>query len=309
MTFAFRLRFFSHGPRIASEDESLEFQLSDGVTLKLSATIPGPLQAARDLKVVGHGFPTREEAVRCGERFRSAVRKSMATLRTGFDLGKDRATGQFSAFVKDAIEQQHGVRIHDNVHGLYVFEEEPPPRFMTISATGFTSSPPERFIEAWKREYDADPNLSPKETLALELYAQAHSEPSIRSRFVSLATVVEALAAGAMRSEQAQAMIDEFMERLRTDTKSSELDESERNSLERGLLELKRGSISASCRRYITRVLSKADAKEFDRLYEIRSLLVHTGVYEASELGDELTKLDALVLNLLMPLGTSGTPR
>jgi hypothetical protein len=305
MTFAFRLRFILHGPRIGTAERSVPFQLSDGVELVLAATHNDPLQDTHDLNVVGRGFPTHEAATMCGERFRSALRKSMATLRTGFDLGKDRASGQFSDSVKDAVEQRGGPRLHNNVHGLYVFEE--PESFMTMRLTAYSSSPPERFIEAWKSEYDADSHLTPRETLALELYAQAQSETSVRSRFVSLATVVEALAAGAARSDKAQAMIDNFMDRLRTDTKTSDLEQSERDSLEGGLLELKRGSIGAACRRYITRALSSSDAKEFDRLYNIRSLLIHTGEYEASELGDELTKLGALVSKLLVPLGSSGT--
>ena len=306
MTFGFRLRFFSNGPRIDSDAESIDIELSDGRTVKLAPTWPDTkLRDARDLKLSGPGFATRDEAQRCGERLRSAVLKSMAELRTGFDLGKDRPTSWTSDDVKEAISRGGGVRMHDNVHGLYVFEEQPPSRFFLMQATGSVQSSPSRYIDEWKRQYDASPQLSPKEAFGLELYAMAHAEPSTRARFVALATVVEALAAGAMRSEKGQQLIDSFMETFMKGTRESDLDPSERRSLEGGLLDLKRGSIGAACRRYIEAALGKDATKEFDRLYDIRSKLVHTGVYDDTALGDELSKLDALVSRLLAPLGVS----
>jgi uncharacterized protein with HEPN domain len=108
-----------------------------------------------------------------------------------------------------------------------------------------------------------------------------------------------------MRSPWAQEVIDRFMDDFMARTRDSDLDRSERSSLERGLLELKRGSIGAACRRYIKAVLDKEPSIEFGRLCDIRSRLVHAGVYDDVDLGDELTKLETIVSGLLARVRTA----
>jgi hypothetical protein len=176
---------------------------------------------------------------------------------------------------------------------------------MLGQATMYVSTPPTHFFDEWGRQYELDRQLTDKEALAFETYATAHSEPSIRARFVTMVTVVEVLAAGAMRSAKAQAVIDGFMDDFMERTRSSDLDQSERSSLERGLLKLKRGSIGAACRRYIKAALGKEVSVEFERLYDVRSRLVHAGVYDDTDLGDELTKLETIASGLLARAGTA----
>src|SRR5262245_7286988 len=104
--FGFRLRFFAYGPRLQTDETSLTFELSDGHTVRLAAArgndVPLRLVEEGDFQIRGTGFPTSEDARRCGERLRRAIRRSSVELRTGFDVGRDVATGRSSDDVKKA---------------------------------------------------------------------------------------------------------------------------------------------------------------------------------------------------------------
>lgn len=315
MTYAFRLRFFVHGSRLGSDESTIEIKLPDGTVVDLapaklshrdpdekeddsSKSPPIKLRDTNELRICGRGFATEDEARRCGERVRDAVRKSSAELKMGFDLGKDRPTSRTSTMVKEAVRAK-GFKLLDNVHGLMVYEQDLPAGVFSLSATAFVSVPPERVIDEWTRQYALGPKLKdPRELLAFELYGAVWMEPFLRAKFLTLVSVVEVLAMRGPRSQEAVALIDRFM------ADATVLTEPERTSVFQALGQMKTESIRSACRRYVQGALGEADWKELDRLYGIRSTMAHEGDVPAGvEIGDEVTKLTDIVARLLSRLG------
>jgi hypothetical protein len=299
-TFGFRLRFFIHGPFIDSEAESLSLSLPDGHSVILSAVHSGgALRNANELQVRASGFDTSEAALQCGERLRNAIRKSSASLKMGFDVGKDRATSGASKFVKDQAAAG-GYRLLNDVHGLCVFEEDLPVRVLSMRGQGQVLTPPSRVLDEWIRQYKAGPSLSDKETLALELYSVAHAEPFVRAKFLTLISVVEVLAPVQTRS----ADVGSVVKKLIVLAHEAKLTTADTNSLVGGINNLKTESIGRSCRAYIEQRLGEATAREFAHLYGVRSKITHSGDVPAdTDLVAELTKLESIVAALLERVG------
>ncbi len=302
MTYSFRLRFLAHGPRLGTDGGAIEFQLTDGqvVSLAPARDSDSPLHATNDLRIRGGGFATAGEARGCGERMRAAIRTSSAHLPMAFDLGRDSGGTHTSDAIKEEYRKR-GFRAVDNVHGLQVYEEDLPAKVISVEGSGYSSIALAMVIEAWKRQYELNPSLSPREVLAFELYAFAHREPFQRARFLTLISVVEVLAVRAKRSGAAIALIDGFIEEARKALHGPDL-----KSLMDSLQNLKSESIRGACRKYVEAALTVADWHELDDLYSLRSTIAHDGDVPAGvELGDRAHQLDGIVARLLARLGVA----
>ena len=93
-----------------------------------------------------------------------------ARNKIGINPGKDQPTSQAGQIVKERAKQK-GIRLLDDVHGLSVFPEDLPVRFISLRARLLVEQPADRFVDAFRRAFEPPPKLSRKQTLALELYA------------------------------------------------------------------------------------------------------------------------------------------
>lgn len=296
--FGFRLRFlFARGRRIELEEKSVRVPLSKlekAITLKSVGT--SKIKDLENLALVGSGFPSEKEARKCGIRLKQSLLILGAKFRLGIDVGKDERKGGVSKFIKEEAKKA-GRIILDDIHGLMTYSEELPVNVISLSASGILSMSPKIFIDELIRIFSLNPELSEKQTLALELYNMSHFESSSRARFVTLVSAIEALSMKRMRSESELKHIDILIQL----TKKSGLKKSALDSLINALNNLRDESISKACRDQIRSRLGKEAMDQFQIFYNVRSTILHSGkVPEDFELGSGVGKLDKMVSDLLL---------
>jgi len=301
-TYGFRIRFLlPEDSAIDHDAETLDIPLpSGGQTLILRSVSKTSIGDSRELTIRGTGFPSEHEAYACGRRTKNALMLCGACLRTGFDVGKDKATSGVGKVVRERAREM-GIRLLDDVHGLSVFPEDKPVRFVSVSASVVIGKPATRFVKDFGKAYEISPEFTDKQLLAFELYSAAQFESSLRARFLALVIAVECLSS---QAEQPQHVLDHVKELMRL-TKES-LEGPERKALIEGLGRLKTESISKSCRKLIDQYLGPDAVKLFKRCYDARSKIVHDGKPPDSfDLGSYTPKLDELVSQLLIAVVTS----
>ena len=286
---------------IDHDAESLDIPLSSaGLTLVLRSVSKTSIRESRNLTIRGTGFPSKEEAYICGRRAKKALMLCGARLRTGFDVGKDKATSGVGKVVKERAREM-GIRLLDDVHGLSVFPEDMPVRFISARARLTVSRPPTRFVEEFRKAYEMSPEFSDKQSLAVELYSAAQFESSLRARFLTLVIAVECLSS---QEEQSQLVLDHVKELMEL-TKSS-FEGPEKGRILSRLGELTKESISKSCKEFVARYLGPEAADLFNECYDARGKIVHDGEPpEGFDLGSYANKLDELVSQLLIAVVTS----
>jgi hypothetical protein len=244
---------------------------------------------------LGKGFPTKESAFECGTRLKQAISILMAKRRLGINVGKDRATSASDIAMKDMLKEKHGVQLRDDIHGLDVYSEDPPVTRFSLFATATVSHEIKDFQVPLTNLYASELSFSAKQQLALEIYNLTHFEGAIKTRFLTLITVIEVLAERDKRSPA----IREFLKSLSKHVSGSTLSKDEKKQLADGFGNLKRNSISESCRKLIAKYASGSDVEYFMNCYKARSELVHDGITQRLE-ADDPTRLDELVCQVLI---------
>jgi hypothetical protein len=146
--------------------------------------------------------------------------------------------------------------------------------------------------------YAPDKALTKKQTLAAQLYSQAHFQSSDAARFLTLISAIEALAERQRRAPATVALIERMIEKAAT---TSDLEESERKSLTDGLGNLKRESIGSACRRLVRTHCGDPTMDAFTRAYGVRGELLHNGEPSPeTDLVVEVLTLDPLVRHLIV---------
>jgi len=218
----------------------------------------------------------------------------------GFDVGKDRATSGVGKSVRERARKM-GVLLLNDVHGLSVFPEDMPVRFFSASGSVRIGSPAARFVEEFRKAYEMSARVSPKQSLALELYSASKFESSLRARFLTLVIAVECLSS---QEEQPQNVLDHVKELVAL-TKGS-FEGPEKGRILSHVGELKKESISKSCQKFVDKYLGPRAAELFDKCYDARCVIVHDGEpREDFDVGHYVPKLDDLVSRLLIADVTS----
>ena len=307
-TYGFRLKFHLPAGRSfaggARGKRRMRFTSFDGrVYLK---RLPRPKRNRFGARVkylfIGERFTSQHAALDCGRRLKLALSLLAAERQFGVDTGKDAATSSFSHAIKEALAHSQGVQLRDDIHGLDVFCEQPPVTRFGVEAYGSSSYVISDYEDRLSDFFGADPALSPKQQLALNLYNLNHFESVTATRFLTLITVVEVLAVRRKRSPQ----VITFVKGLRGTVRQSGLTVAERTALLNGLGNLTQQSISEACKEFVGQHGSAVDVAFFSDCYSARSELVHDGV-TARAVALDSTQLDALVSRLLLG-SIVGTP-
>lgn len=297
--FGFRLRFvLSKGERIKHEDKSIVIALPpEGKTVVLKAIGASKIEDTEDLALVGSGFPSEEAALRCGTRLKHSLMVLGAKLRRGIDVGRDKSKAKVGQVVKQEARRR-GLNIVDDIHGLISYSEELPTSFIRVgSPTLIVSRDAGEFIDELGRLFGLNFKLSGKQTLALEMYSMAHFESSLRARFVTLISAVEALSSRKRRSE----IEVKYLRNLIRQLKASSIETPKKKSLIHALENLKYESISKTCRKLVEKHLGKKAMTQFQEFYDSRSKILHDGkIPEGTELGNSVGILDKIVSDLLV---------
>ncbi len=254
---------------------------------------PEKIKDTNILILSGGPFKTNIEAESYGQKAKQALMLSTAELRTGIDLGNDKATGGLSKYFADKIFKESGVKIINDVHGLCVYEDTCPVKFASVGPVNLRiGHGSQNFINAFTKCYEINPNINEKERLAFELYSASYFEPTPRARFLTLVMAIESLLMPKDRTENAQKVIRHIIKY----TKTSGLDNSEINSLLGSLQWLQKESISKTGRdlanQYLSKekYLEKSANKFFTYCYSLRSEMVHQGKTK-----DENTNINSVV--------------
>jgi hypothetical protein len=162
------------------------------------------------------------------------------------------------------------------------------PKVMHGLAVGLGSS---FAVEALRDEHVA---------LACDLYVDSYFERSVPARFISLMGVLEVLKDQDPVSTKAVLLVDDWLKQL------DQLQTEEANSFQGQLCHMKQLSISRGIGRVVRRHLEEKRAREAQKLYGIRSNLVHKG-QQPADLGESLELTQLLVRELLVKILQAGS--
>jgi len=309
-TYGARIRFFlDPTERLNHEAESLEIKL-DGISWRLEPFGNGPenehprkINETDHLVLTARGFSSEESAQEHGSRAKAALSLCGAVLRIGIDVGRDSSDFVPTNYWKEQVRQNTGKRLHNDLHGLTIYPEQPPAILVHGSFTPIVARCFERFEKSLVRAHTTAAQ-TPRLQLALELYARSHFETSVRTRFLSLVNAVEALSVQQERSERACALVNQLAELVQ----AADVEPGDRESMFSTVARMKRESIGQACRRTVESHLGKGlyggkQAGQFFRqCYDVRSDLLHEGdVPDSTQLLRGLTSdLDRMVADLLV---------
>jgi Apea-like HEPN len=304
--YSFRLRFHLAPSRhLAAEGNTLKLPTGSDQTLLLSA-YPSPsavFTKTNRLVLTGGPYPTEDAARDAAARSKYALSRWGVATRAGIDFGKDKATMMFFKPLKDQHRQQTGNRLLEDVHGIAVYESEPPVNFGRSEATYELGRALQPLMDAFANHYASGATLTPKQRVAFELFSSSQFEWSPRSRFLMLVMAVEALLEPEPRDDQTLAHVQLIIEV----TEKANIPRDQKASLLKTMSYFGQDSIGQSYRKLIKRLLGdkkyrEQSAKDFFNLcYSMRSDIVHEGALKADrpEIGLVVGDLDALVDDLL----------
>ena len=264
--------------------------LDDGATLA----------ETRHLALRGSGYASEAAATQAGEAWRARLMRAFACVRIGADFG-DRAPHGFVTNVGLQFLSPDRRALND-VHGLAVFECEPPPVFVGAgNVTMQLSRPHEHLVQAVEETLAAG-GLTEERQVAYGFFAASFSQRSADARFALLMMAVESLVEPRPRA----AAVREHVESLIKSTRESGLPPNEVNSLERSLSWLRDESIGQAGRRLAQQLDAKKYKEEsaqrfFTHCYEIRSRLLH-GIHPVPtrrEVDEHAAPLEVFVADLL----------
>lgn len=296
-TFRFRFRFnIAHKGIISGDDNQYAFTLPNGKAATFHAVGAGKFCEANSFVILSGGYSTKEEALDYGFKLKDAVLCYGTVFRVGVDVGKDKASGVVSRYVKDKVFDEHGIVVIDDVHGVSAYSEEHPTTCSSISATALVNvRDAESVTDCLNDLLNKSYVLSEQLKLAMELMTSSFFESSSRARFLTLVLAAESVLSPEQRSAEVRSVVDE----LKNVAKHSNLSDHEKSSILGTLDWLYKDSISRSLKKMALRHLPSMTYQELpshkfiQKCYEARSKLVHSGAVD-----EEKHNIGTLAANL-----------
>jgi len=141
----------------------------------------------------------------------------------------------------------------------------------------------------------------PRTALASQLFIDSQFEASDEARLLSLMGVLEVLKDQGASSAAAQLLVDKWIQ------ESAQLDEVESNSFRSTLKFMKSISIGRGIRGVVEHHLGPERARETQKLYDLRSTLVHEGK-RPDDLADAVRRTESIARDLLSKVLTADQP-
>lgn len=277
---------------IARTELPIAFELVglDGATITQSA----------NLVVRSSPLPTSEAAAEIGARAQLAVLIAATEIRLGVDLGKDGPKSRFMPAGLEMVRQANDIpsetAVENDSMGLLLVDASQKTVFAGMgNVQAIVGSPVDRFAAAFTKGYGIAPSVTERSLLALELFSASRFEASLRARFLTLVSAIECIVDRSPRGDDALALIASFTDQL----KRAALDELDYSQLVGGIRDLRRRSITGSCKDLVEQCVGAEEAALFGKCYRARSELVHTGHTEF-DLGTNTTKLEAIVAETII---------
>jgi hypothetical protein len=290
----------------AQTDELVLAEGTDGgerVVLRSHGVRPLPsIRESEQLVLRGEGYPTRESAEAAASRWSARLRVSFAASLVGADFGLRAPQVHFTEYGLKWFEEQRGGRVLPDVHGVLVFECDPPAEFLNLQPELIALRGTEQLLERIAKATEKDVTTNDTEELAYDLFSGSFFEPAPDGRFLMLTMAVETLARRELRAEAAIKHVDQLI----ADTRAITLPADERDSLLGALETLKTESTSRACQRLAQKLGDRmydgrAPASFFSRCYRLRSKLVHGEEPRPTfgEINGQVADLERFVSDLL----------
>jgi hypothetical protein len=172
MSYCFRVKFrVGERVHLATTAEELELA-NDGERVILRASEEGvEVGDAEWLSLRGQSYQTPQDAEHAAARWANRLRLAFSVLRLGADFGLRAPGGFVTEHGLKMVEDASGKRALNDVHGITVFECEPPPVFVRISGKAQVGKPVDRFLELLAAAATTDMTMSDKDVLAFDLYS------------------------------------------------------------------------------------------------------------------------------------------
>jgi hypothetical protein len=270
----FRARFrFRVQKKLNIKEHEHRFKVG-GRDVVLSPPLPDiPISESEWLVMNARGFDLENAASTFAEKLKAASEISSVATRLGIDSGINLATAGLGQAVRTHIQEQTGLEIRDNVHGVDVFPDDPNVRILNITATGSVLAEPDPFLSDLNRLLHVADGTSKKtrETVLLLNYALMRPEP--------IAQIVFAFSAVEMLGQQEEWSSAQkcLLDKLATDAENAAIGTvDERREVSAAI---KRSTQKLGLRQGVLRLLTSLDLshlkKKWDELYGQRSTLVH----------------------------------
>lgn len=281
-------------------------QPDSAAEIKLKAVGASTLAEARSIALLGSGYASEEAATAAGERWRAILMGAFASIRVGADFGGRSARSGFATAAGMAMVLPPGERGLNDVHGLMVFECDPPPKFLLLPpVTPMVSSPHERLQSAVTHAIKTG-GLNESHQVAYDLFQTSFGQASADARFALLMMALEALIEPKPRSTLTRRHVELLIEQ----TRDSHLEPSEIQSIVGSLSYLLDESIGQAGRRLAQKLAPTTykgmlPAKFFTEAYTLRSRLVH-GLHpipSRAEINAFAAPLEVFVADLLTLAG------
>jgi hypothetical protein len=250
------------------------------------------------------GWASEEEASQAASRYVDALALTLVRLRIGADFGNRGPKSAFTHAGLAMLGAQSGLRVLNDVHGLTVYESEPPPRFATISADALRGVPQDHFEKIFSYALARPRVITERERLSLELFNTSFFQKSADSRFLVLVMAVEALLEPSLRSPAVLLHVESV---IAATNRAESLSPEEKQSLLGTLSWLRYESINQTGRRLAEKYLEgqvymnmKAPSF-FSYCYNLRSRLVHGEhpLPSQQEIGSAVAQLEMFVSDIL----------
>ncbi len=279
--FSIRVRFrLPRHDAFGAEEDRLILQTPLGKSISVSSREGNkPLGEAEWLVLHGSGWKSEAEAIADSELIADGLQRSLARLYTTADLGNRAPRSGFFPAGLELLEEKHGQRFVNDVHGAMVFPTNPRPLFADAGIMNARRTLKSKywgaiFIKCLEEKY----RLQPRERIAFDLYGVAHSvAPSVDARFVLLFSAFEALLEDSPRPPKVRNHVD-YLIAL---TNESDIEDSEKEALLGSLRWLRSHSIRSNGRRLVNQRLAGREycdepaEKVFLDCYDMRNRLLH----------------------------------
>ncbi len=258
---------------------------------------------ATDLVLLGRPFDTMADAKEAAHRWKGILQKAFSRVNIGADFGGRAPTSSFTTHGLKLLEGETGQRVLNDVHGISVFECEPPPRFAKMEIGGISvGRNADRLVKVLAAAVERGLEMGAREELAYDLYSASFSEASADARLAMLMMAVETL----IQPESRPAAVLEHVDRLIAETQASELPQAEINSIIGTLRWVREESIGQAGRKLARRLANRRYMNElpddfFTNCYTLRSRLFHGYVPRPTreEVGSRAAPLEQFVGDLL----------
>ena len=219
------------------------------------------------------GFNNEDAARSAGQRFGDALLATGAVNKLGIDIGFSRTTLQFSEEIQDAVHRVSRRSLRGETHGLMTFEEGSLQVVgQTVRLTATISN--DRFGEQMADWLAVHSNFTERQRNCAALINDSFFVANNEGQFILRISAVEALCDEFdVGSEYINAILS-----LETHLAGMSIDNTTRETVSRWFKDKKKISLRQSYMRKFQTLLSDESARAFDRLYGLRSKLLHDGM-------------------------------